>query len=48
MVLIDDCDPPYPGGLALYADGGTYEHGRTHYEHTDPPDGRLHWVYDTA
>lgn len=48
MVLIDDADPPYPDGLALYADGGAYMHGRSHYEHADPPDGRLHWVYDTA
>ncbi|MYW00371.1 hypothetical protein [Streptomyces sp. SID3343] len=36
------------GGVALYADGCAYQDGRSHYEHAEPPDGRLHWVCDTA
>lgn len=48
LVLIDDHDPPYPNGVALEADGCAWEYGRSHYEHADPPDGRLHWIYDTA
>lgn len=47
-VLIDDHDPPYPGGVALEADDCAREYGRSHYEHADPPDGRPHWSYDTA
>jgi hypothetical protein len=48
LVLIDDEDPPYAGGVALEAAGCAWQYGRSHYEHLDPPDGRLHWVYDTA
>ncbi|MEU0941056.1 hypothetical protein [Embleya sp. NPDC005971] len=48
LVLVDDHDPPYPNGVALEADGCAWRYGRSHYEHADPPDGRLHWVYDTA
>jgi len=50
MVLVDDADPPYPGGLALIASDSHYgmQGGRALYDHADPPDGRLHWSGDMA
>ncbi|OPC82993.1 hypothetical protein B4N89_20485 [Embleya scabrispora] len=48
VVITGSGDPPYPDGLALIATHGAYDGGRSHYEHVDPPDGRLHWVGDSA
>ncbi|MFE5331306.1 hypothetical protein ACFRCG_33450 [Embleya sp. NPDC056575] len=36
-LVVDDGDPPYPGGVALESDGCAWQYGRSHYEHADPP-----------